>query len=320
MGQRRLAGAGRVAAADQARRADRVMRRPEGPAAEARRRAARRRWRSAPPRAPRAPPAAAGSRAAGTPPATCRRPAGRPSAGCDRPPRRPRARSAGGAGRAGRRGRARSMRSRSASGSGGGRSAISAPAASPASWPRLSIGITSMPLDQRRLGAVLGRDDDRVLAPPRGPPRRSARAPWTGRTEPSRASSPTIASRRRLDQLSWPEAVSSAAAIGRSRPGPALRRLAGARLATIRRSGNSKPQFVIAARTRSRASLTAASGRPTTEKAGRPRWTSTSTRTGRAEIPSSVNVRAVASIGASLSVIDARVARRSQEVRRPSVP
>ena len=49
-----------------------------------------------------------------------------------------------------------------------------------------------------------------------------------------------------------------------------MRRLAGARLATIRRSGKSKPQLASAARTRSRASRTAASGRPTTEKAGRP--------------------------------------------------
>ena len=40
---------------------------------------------------------------------------------------------------------------------------------------------------------------------------------------------------------SWPVAASTAAAIARSKPGPALRRSAGARLAVIRRCGNSKP-------------------------------------------------------------------------------
>jgi hypothetical protein len=66
-------------------------------------------------------------------------------------------------------------------------------------------------------------------------------------------------------------------------------------LIVIRRIGNSKPQLSSAARTRSRASRTAASGRPTIWKAGNPRWTSASTLTGRAAIPSSVNVREMAS-------------------------
>ena len=38
----------------------------------------------------------------------------------------------------------------------------------------------------------------------------------------------------------------------------------------MRVSGNSKPEFLIAARTRSRDSRTAVSGRPTTENDGRP--------------------------------------------------
>ena len=38
----------------------------------------------------------------------------------------------------------------------------------------------------------------------------------------------------------------------------------------IRLTGKAKPQFLMAARTRSRASFTAASGRPTTVKAGSP--------------------------------------------------
>ena len=107
-----------------------------------------------------------------------------------------------------------------------------------------------------------------------------ASAPLIGRTCPSSASSPASAKRSIPSHSSCPEAHSSAAAIARSIPGPALRMLAGARLTTIRESGNSKPQLTSAARTRSRASLTAASGRPTIVKPGRPRWTSISTRTG----------------------------------------
>ena len=47
-------------------------------------------------------------------------------------------------------------------------------------------------------------------------------------------------------------------------------RLAGAKLMVILDTGKAKPQFLMAARTRSRASRTAASGRPTISKAGRP--------------------------------------------------
>src|SRR3954470_13913184 len=54
--------------------------------------------------------------------------------------------------------------------------------------------------------------------------------------------------------------------------------------------GNSKPEFTIAERTRSRASRTALSARPTTVNAGRPWRTSASTSTRRASMPSSANV------------------------------
>ena len=49
-----------------------------------------------------------------------------------------------------------------------------------------------------------------------------------------------------------------------------MRVSAGARLTVIRDTGNVSPAFFIAARTRSRASLTAASGRPTILKSGSP--------------------------------------------------
>ena len=67
-----------------------------------------------------------------------------------------------------------------------------------------------------------------------------------------------------------PAAARMPTAIARSNPGPALRRYAGARFAVIRCCGNSKPEFWIAARTRSRASRTALSPRPTIVNAGRP--------------------------------------------------
>ena len=149
---------------------------------------------------------------------------------------------------------------------------------------------------------------------PPAPPRRSPaprRRAGSSRPAPARRPSPAAAA---PPSSAAPRRVSSAAAIARSIPGPALRRLAGARLATIRRSGNSKPQLTSAARTRSRASLTAASGRPTIEKLGRPRWTSTSTRTGRAEMPSSVNVLAVAStVGTLRPARDSHVLRKRQD-------
>ena len=111
-----------------------------------------------------------------------------------------------------------------------------------------------------------------------------------------------------------------AAAIARSKPGPALRRSAGARFAVIRCSGNSKPELTIAARTRSRDSRTAASGSPTSEKAGRPRWMSISTSTGRASTPWSASVRVRASMATTLGHRRARVAPRMCRFRAAAVP
>ena len=58
--------------------------------------------------------------------------------------------------------------------------------------------------------------------------------------------------------------------MGRSYSVPSFRTRAGARFTVMRLTGNFAPQFFTAARTRSRDSLTAASGRPTMSKAGRP--------------------------------------------------
>ena len=308
MRERRLAGTGRIAAADQAGRADGVVRRAEGPVART---------------------------LSGQPPAGARDPRhlerllgcerrhdrGKPARGQGLArPGRPDHQQAVAAGRGDLEGVAQvalpaqvgEVGARPPPGRG---RAAGARAAAATSGPR--------PARAGGRGSRSGSPRCRPRAPPRGrsrpgrrspphrahaPPRRSPARPR--RRERSRrgpARRPCAGALRAV-HASCPEAVSSAAAIARSIPGPALRRLAGARLATIRRRGNSKPQLASAARTRSRASRTAASGRPTTEKAGSPRWTSTSTLTGRAEMPSRVNVCAVASTETTLGGRTARLA------------
>ena len=84
-----------------------------------------------------------------------------------------------------------------------------------------------------------------------------------------------------------PLAASTPTAMGRSYDVPRLRTLAGARLIVTRWAGNSKPEFRIALRTRSRLSRTLESGSPTMLKVGRPNDTSTSTSTSDASIPNS---------------------------------
>ena len=123
-----------------------------------------------------------------------------------------------------------------------------------------------------------------------------ARAPRTGRTAPSRPSSPH--SRRSVERLLRELAVG-----GQEGEGDGEVEVV-ALLAQVGRrevdddgsGGSSKPQFLIAACTRSRLSRTAASGRPTIGIWGRPLWTSTSTCTGRASIPQGVAAVARASI------------------------
>ena len=104
------------------------------------------------------------------------------------------------------------------------------------------------------------------------------RVPRAARTSPPRPSSPT-ARMGRPDSGTWPLRDSMPRAMGRSNEAPVLRRSAGERLTSTRSTGNSNPAFLTAARTLSRDSRTASSGRPVRSKAGRPRRISTSTRT-----------------------------------------
>ena len=147
----------------------------------------------------------------------------------------------------------------------------------------------------------------RASPQPRPSPASPARA---GSIRRGRARRPARRPRAR-SAGSCPDATRRPAAIARSKLGPALRRSAGARFAVIRCCGKSKPEFTSAARTRSRDSRTAASGRPTREKVCRPRWqTSTSTWTSRTSMPSRLKVRVVASTPATLRAEFSRVVRR----------
>ena len=87
--------------------------------------------------------------------------------------------------------------------------------------------------------------------------------PCTARSVPSSPSSPTSRKSLRSLMCSAPYAPRIPIAIGRSNPDPSFFRSAGARLIVIRVGGISKPEFLIADRTRSRLSRTAASGSPT---------------------------------------------------------
>ncbi len=100
---------------------------------------------------------------------------------------------------------------------------------------------------------------------PPGRRARGQRAPRTGRACPERPSSPRK-TRRRPPRGRMPPIWQRATATGRSSAAPAFRHSAGARLTVTAPEGNGKPPFFRAARTRSRASRTVVSGRPTIVK------------------------------------------------------
>src|SRR5690606_28784811 len=109
--------------------------------------------------------------------------------------------------------------------------------------------------------------------------RAAGSTPSTGRSSPVRPSSPMNSQPASASRGICPLAARMPSAIGRSKRPPHLGRSAGARLTVMRRAGNSNCAHWIAARTRSLASRTAASGKPTIDIDGNPppRWTSTLT-------------------------------------------
>ena len=121
----------------------------------------------------------------------------------------------------------------------------------------------------RVASAALASGTYSVSMPSRAAVSAMGSTPVTGRSAPERLSSPKNAA-------PWGRGdISSAAArmpsrMGRSYTVPSFRTRAGARLTVMRLTGNLAPQFFTAARTRSRDSFTAASGRPTTSNPGSP--------------------------------------------------
>ena len=107
---------------------------------------------------------------------------------------------------------------------------------------------------------------------------------------PSRDNSPINAKPFNFSSLRTSSSMSKPIAIGRSKFEPSFFRSAGARLITTFFAGKVNPEFLIAERTLSLASLIAASGNPTIEKAGKPPNTSVSTVTLYASSPITVAV------------------------------
>ena len=107
----------------------------------------------------------------------------------------------------------------------------------------------------------------------------AGKVPPTGWMRPSSPSSPRAAQPFRASGGTTPRAASRARAIGRSKWLPSLGRSAGDMLTVMTLGGSARPMAVSAARTRSRLSATALSGRPTMTKRGMPveSWTCTST-------------------------------------------
>ena len=124
----------------------------------------------------------------------------------------------------------------------------------------------------------------------------AGKAPITATRVPSSDSSPraTVPSTASFGRMS--SAASKAMAMGRSKCEPSLGRSAGDRLIVMRFDGRAMDMADSAARTRSRASDTALSGRPTMVKPGRPGETAHCTSTRRASTPSKATVCARATI------------------------
>ena len=93
------------------------------------------------------------------------------------------------------------------------------------------------------------------------------RIPFTGRSSPSRLSSPMSIILSRKLVSTWRNPHRIATAMGRSNAAPSLRISAGAKFTVMRLDGILKPEFFMAASTRSLLSLTAPSGKPTVKNA-----------------------------------------------------
>ena len=196
--------------------------------------------------------------------------AGRPAAGCARRPPRSRAPAAPAAWpRTSARSGALDSSRRGGAARGQGRGSPRSTATASTSVAR-PIGAHA--LDQRGLGGALGARRPGRRARARRAASAATSAPRTGRTravegELAERGDPAQPLRRQLPRRrrGW-----RARSPGRS-PAPSLRTVPGARLTVTRRSGKASSAEAMPERTRSRASCTALSGRPTIVNAGTPR-------------------------------------------------
>ena len=133
--------------------------------------------------------------------------------------------------------------------------------------------------------------------------------PFTGLILPSRESSPRSTALPISAEPISPVDFTRATAIARSSIAPSFLSSAGARLTVILWFGNFLPLFLIAERTLSRLSFTAASGSPTTSNACNPGFTSTSTSTGTPSNPDITNATSFASIISPVSNGDIAVSK-----------
>ncbi len=109
--------------------------------------------------------------------------------------------------------------------------------------------------------------------------------PRTGRSLPSRDSSPTNKRSLRSLARSCPDRTRIKRAMGKSKKAPSFKSSAGARLTVILVAGKVKFEFIMALLTRSRDSETVLLAIPTILKAGRPLLESLSTSTMRPSKP-----------------------------------
>ena len=137
----------------------------------------------------------------------------------------------------------------------------------------------------QRTSMALARGSTMALSPSARAASVMGSTPRTGCSAPLSESSPTNATSLSAAPGISRLQASSPTAMGRSKLGPSFLRSAGARLTVMRSSGILYPLFKMAAFTRSRDSRTVVSGRPTISKAGMPKLTFTSARTGKLSMP-----------------------------------
>ena len=118
-----------------------------------------------------------------------------------------------------------------------------------------------------------------------------AKAPRTGRNSPDKESSPANSCCASATSSKSPWADKIPKAIGKSKRPESFGKSAGPKFTVMRLLlGNARPAFSIAHRTRSRASFTSVSARPTNVKQGNPLAKCTSTVTDGACMPRSARL------------------------------